>query len=142
MTRTGRVSRLAASLLSVCLLLLLATEFPALGARKREKILDTAASPAILAGTVFGGAGFAIRGSDVLVTRTDASGGAPAGKNQWKAVSDARGEFFLRLPAGPAKYNVGVRAPGLKPQEKQVSFTADERLELNFLLEPATGSGK
>ncbi len=142
MTRTGKVSRLAASLLSVCLLLLLATEFPALGARKKDKIPDTAASPAILGGTVFGGAGFAIRGAEVLVTRTDASGAPPAGKNQWKVASDARGEFFLRLAAGPAKYNVGVRAPGLKPQEKQISFTADERLELNFLLEPATGSGK
>ncbi len=142
MTRSGRVSRLAASILTACLLLLLATGFPALGARKKEKILDTAASPAILAGTVFGGAGFAIRGAEVLVTRTDISGAPMAGKNQWKAASDARGEFFLRLPAGPAKYNVGVRAPGLKPGEKRISFTADERLELNFLLEPATGSGK
>ena len=142
MTRTGKVSRLAASLLTACLLLLSATGFPALGARKKEKILDTAASPAILAGTVFGGAGFAIRGAEVQITRTGANGAPPAGKNRWKAASDARGEFFLRLPAGPATYNVGVRAPGLKPQEKQVSFAADERLEHNFLLEPATGSGK
>ena len=144
MTRTGRVSRIAASLFTAGLLLLLTTGFPALGARKKEKILDaTAASPAILAGTVFGGAGFAIRRAEVLVTRTGAGDAAPADKKQqWKTASDARGEFFLRLPSGPATYNVGVRAPGLKPQEKQVAFTADERLEQNFLLEPAMGSGK
>ena len=135
MTRTGKAA--FALMTAVGLLLLSASAPPALAARKKEKVVDIAASPAILAGTVFGGAGFAIRGAEVLVTRIDATG-----KNQWKAASDARGEFLLRLPPGPAKYNVGVRAPGLKPQEKQVSFTADERLEQNFLLEPATGSGK
>ena len=79
-----------------------------------------------------------MRGAEVTVSRAD----APSGKDRWKAVSDARGEFFLRLPAGPATYNVSVRAPGLKPQEKQVTFTADERLDQNFLLEPASGGGK
>ena len=142
MTRTGKVQFLIVSLLTIGWLWVSASA-PAVAARKKEKITATAASPAILAGTVFGGAGFAIRGAELLVTRTDSPAGAPsAGKNQWKAASDARGEFFIRLPSGPAKYNVGVRAPGLKPQEKQVSFTADERLEQNFLLEPATGSGK
>ena len=112
---------------------------PAWAGKKEKKTAAAApASPAILAGTVFSGAGFALRGAEVLVTAAE-----PArAKDRWKAVADARGEFFLRLPPGPAKYNVVVRAPGLKPQEKELAFTADERLEQNFLLEPATGGGK
>ena len=106
--------------------------------KKSAAALSAAASSAILAGGVFSGVGLAFRGAEVTITRIDAS----AGKEKWKAVSDARGEFFIRLPPGPAKYNVSVRAPGLKPQEKEISFTADERLEQNFLLEPAAGRGK
>ena len=96
------------------------------------------ASAAILAGSVFTGVGFALGGAEISISLD----GAASSKQNWKAVSDARGEFFVRLPPGPAKYNVSVRARGLKPQEKQISFLADERLEQNFLLEPAAGSGK
>ena len=108
--------------------------------KKKDKPPDaaTVASPAILAGSIFTGVGFALPGAEVLISLD----GAASSKQRWKAVSDARGEFFVRLPPGPAKYNVSVRARGLKPQEKQISFLADERLEQNFLLEPAAGSGK
>jgi len=106
--------------------------------KKEKKPSAAAASPAILGGTVFSGAGFALRGAEVLITRTE----PPPGKERWKTVTDARGEFFVRLPAGPAKYNVSVRAPGSKPQEKEIAFIADERLEQNFLLDPAPGSKK
>ncbi len=109
--------------------------------KKKDKQTGAAAvgaSPAILAGSVFTGVGFALPGAEVLISLD----GATSSKQSWKAVSDARGEFFVRLPPGPAKYNVSVRARGLKPQEKRISFLADERLEQNFLLEPAAGSGK
>lgn len=132
--KTGKVSR-GALFLSLILCLLVGSAGAAFGARKPKKS-DTAASPAVFAGTVFNGAGFALRGAEITVT------GAANPKDRWKAISDARGEFFLRLPAGPAKYNVSVRAKGMKPQEKQVSFEADERLDQNFLLEPAAGSAK
>jgi hypothetical protein len=134
--RTGKLRR-ALGLLSlfVCLLASLAG---AAWAGRKEKKQTGGASSAIFAGTVFTGSGFALRGAEVLVTKD----GASKGNENWKAVSDARGEFFLRLPPGPAKYNVSVRARGLKPQEKQVSFEADERQEQNFLLEPATGGTK
>lgn len=103
---------------------------------------------AIVGGSVFRDAGFALRGAEVTATlAAAASPGAEAGieaaapsKKQkkpamWKAASDARGEFILRLPAGPGRYNVTVRAVGYKPQEKQVTFAADERQDLTFLLE-------
>jgi hypothetical protein len=140
MTKTGkrRLLRLAAFVLALIVLSLSGSV--ALAKKKEKKTVGATVSPAILTGTVFGGVGFSVRGAEVLVTRTAA--GTSSAKEQWKAASDARGEFFVRLPAGPAQYNVSVRAPGLKPQEKQVSFTAGERLEQNFLLEPVTGGGK
>jgi hypothetical protein len=130
MTRTGKVRRSLVCLAAVLVLC---------AAGKKEKKTGVTVSPAILAGTVFGGVGFAQRGAEVVVKRTEAT---PSGKENWKAISDARGEFFMRLPPGPAKYTVSVRARGWMPQEKQVSFEADERLETNFLLEPAAGGGK
>ena len=130
--RTGRVSRW----LACCCLLLAATPLLA-GKKEKKPAAGASVSQAILGGTVFNGAGFAMRGAEVTITREGAQG-----KERWKAVSDARGEFFLRLPPGPAKYNVSVRVPGVRPQEKQMTFEADERLELNFVLEPAAGGGK
>jgi hypothetical protein len=150
MTKTGRpwLRRFSAFVLTLAALSMCGAGSVALAKKKEKKTASSVSSPAILAGTVFGGAGFSVRGAEVVVTRAAADGLAakeaakePA-RERWKAASDARGEFFLRLPAGPAQYNVSVRAPGLKPQEKQVSFTAEERLEQNFLLEPATGGGK
>jgi Carboxypeptidase regulatory-like domain len=136
--RTKRSGRLGLAVLSVALLFGVTTP-AAWAAKKRDKkAAAEAAEPAILAGTVFTGVGFALRGAEITITRTDPA----AGKEKWKTTSDARGEFFLRLPSGPAKYTVSVRAQGLKPQEKEISFTAAERLEQNFLMEPATGSGK
>ncbi|MFN7923816.1 MAG: carboxypeptidase-like regulatory domain-containing protein [Bryobacteraceae bacterium] len=123
MTRTGRVLAL---LLALCSLVspLAAKEKP------KEKKKPQLAG-AVLAGTVFRDAGFALRGAEVVVT----SAGDAKKKAHWTAVSDARGEFFLRLPAGPASYNVVVRAPGFREQQKAVTFAADERYDFSFLLE-------
>ncbi|MCC6537244.1 MAG: carboxypeptidase regulatory-like domain-containing protein [Bryobacterales bacterium] len=106
--------------------------------KKKEKAGQAEAAGAVLAGTVFTGAGFALRGATVLVTAVPAEG-APAAKKpaRWEAVSDARGEFLFRLPPGPARYNVVVRAGGHQPQEKQLTYAADERQDQNFLLDPA-----
>lgn len=121
---------------------------------KEAASADAAGTVAFLGGTVFRDAGFALRGAEILVTRMPdetgsgdaaANGSSAAGKKgkpvNWKAVSDARGEFLLRLPAGPARYTISVRAAGCKPQEKAVAFTAGERLDQNFLLE-SVGNAK
>lgn len=114
-----------------------------LPAAKKEKAkkADAQAASAVLAGTVFTGVGFALRGAAVVVTALPAEGAPAEAKPKkaarWEAVSDARGEFIVRLPAGPARYNVSVRANGHQPQEKQLTFAADERQDQNFLLEPA-----
>ena len=101
----------------------------------QEKKKAAAGPAAVLAGTVFKDAGFAMRGAEVVAATQP-----PAKKQEWKAVTDGRGEFFLRLPAGPASYNVVVTAAGYRRQEKAVTFAAEERIDLTFLLE--SGEGK
>jgi len=119
-TRTTRTGRFL-----LCALVALA---PALPAKDKKKPTP----PAVIAGTVFRDAGFALPGAQVAAVPDP-----PAKKKQeWKAVADARGEFVLRVPGGPASYNVVVRAAGYRPQEKKVTVAADERLDFNFLLEP------
>lgn len=99
--------------------------------REKKEKQKNPAPMAMVTGTVFSSAGFALAGPEVIA-RPD----PPEGKKQWKVTGNARGEYFLRLPAGPASYTVVVRANGFKPQEKKVTFGADERLDFNFLLEP------
>jgi len=132
--KTGR-NFIAAAALTVLLLL------SPLSAAKKDKAKKPETAPAVLAGTVFTGVGFALRGATIVATALPAEG-APADAKpkkpaRWEAVSDARGEFLLRLPAGPARYTVMVRASGHQPQEKQLTFAADERQDQNFLLDPA-----
>lgn len=123
-TRTGRALALAFGLF-------LAIHADALEAKEKKTARQ---SGAVLAGTVFRDAGFSLRGAEIVVT--PAKDGKK--KARWTATSDARGEFFLRLPAGPASYNVVVRAPGYREQRKEVTFAADERYDFSFLLEPDT----
>jgi len=51
------------------------------------------------------------------------------------AVSDARGEFVLRVPPGPMHYTLTVTAPGHKSQQKSVGIEDQERVEVTFQLE-------
>lgn len=122
--------------LAVALLLMLAA-FSALAKEKPKDKKKVAPAAALVAGTVFRDAGFALPGAEVVATPDP-----PQGKKQWKTTGNARGEFFLRLPAGPASYTVVVRANGFRPQEKKVTIAADERLDFNFLLEPGGENAK
>ncbi len=103
------------------------------GAKERKQ--KAAPSLAILAGTVFRDTGFALRDAEVIVTPEPVE----KKKTEWRAISDARGEFFLRLPPGPASYNVVVRARGFKEMRKTVTYAADERLDFTFPLDPNGG---
>jgi hypothetical protein len=94
---------------------------------KKEK-----GAQAVIAGTVFRDTGFLLRGAEVIVKP------APEGrkKQEWKALSDVRGEFAVRVPAGPASYNLVVSASGYRPQEKAVTLAGEERVEFSFQMEP------
>jgi hypothetical protein len=90
---------------------------------------------AVISGTVFRDSGRSLRGAEIVV-----SGVEKGKKKEWKAVSDPRGEFFLRVPAGPADYNVIVKAGGFRKYEKPLKIASDERIDLSIILEPEPGT--
>ena len=84
---------------------------------------------------MFRNTGFSLPGAEVTVIPESATGTRAKAK-KIKAVSDARGEFAVRVPAAPMRYTVGVKASGYRAQQKSISITADERVDLFFRLEP------
>ncbi len=55
-----------------------------------------------------------------------------------KLITDARGEFAFRVPAASGEYKLIVRAAGYQVQEKPVSVTGEERLDVFFRLDPTS----
>ena len=101
---------------------------PVAAALKKKPALDTYAT---LSGSVFNDSGYALPDAGVTVV--------PEAQDKVKpmqAVSDARGEFVLHLPPGPAQYSVTVSAKGYKKLRKSVSVQDQERVEVTFQLEP------
>ena len=87
---------------------------------------------ALIAGTVFRNNGFSLPGAEIVVKPATQD----RKKQEWKGFSDARGEFNVRVPAGPASYTLIVKANGYQPQEKAVTLAGEERVEFSFLMEP------
>ena len=91
---------------------------------------------AILAGTVFQEDGRVLPGAQVTV-KPDPEGGARSRLKPLTAASDSRGEFAFRVPAAPMRYTVNVKAAGFRTQEKTVSISAEERVDVFFQMERA-----
>ena len=99
-------------------------------------VADNKAAPSgVLAGTVFSDAGFAQPGTRVLIRALPDEGVKKPKPSEWKLVTDSRGEFAVRVPAGRIRYQIEVRADGFLPQKKETYVGIDERVELSFLLE-------
>ncbi len=90
----------------------------------------------MVAGTVFADPGYALRGARVVVRATSKEGAKKPKPSEWKVATDGRGEFAVRVPAGSLRYVVAVEARGFARQEKETLVGINERVELNFLLEP------
>lgn len=58
-----------------------------------------------------------------------------------QAVTDARGEFAVRVPAVPAKWRVDVKMNGFRPGQKSVSVEGEQRVDLSIVLD-ASGATK
>ncbi len=115
------------ALLLVCLL-------PLRAAPKKKPALDTYA---IISGSVFTDGGFALPGAGVtVVSEVPGDGSSPKKTKPIEMVSDARGEFVVRVPPGPMHYLVSVSAKGYQSQQKTVSVQDQERVEVTFQLEP------
>jgi hypothetical protein len=121
--------RLFAMVLLAC-----ATTFAAGPAKTREK---SAEIYAVISGTVFRDTGAALPGAEVTLAPSDDT--ALKGKaKKSNAVSDSRGEFAFRVPAGQAGYTLTVRAKGYQEQQKPVATTGQDRLDVFFRLDPAS----
>ena len=92
----------------------------------------------MVAGTVFRPPGFALSGAEVTVSPEPGPTQARAPKSQ-RVLSDARGEFVVRVPAVPMRYLVTVKKKGFVSQSRPASIEGEQRLELLFTLEPDAG---
>jgi hypothetical protein len=110
------------------LALLLAVFLPLTAAPKKKPVLDTYA---VVSGSVFDDRGYALPGADVLL----APEAQPTKANTIEMVSDARGEFVIRVPPGPMHYSATVHAKGYQSLRKTVSVQDQERVEVTFQLE-------
>ena len=66
---------------------------------------------------------------------------SPEGGKKQKAMSDARGEFAVRVPAVPVTYRVSVNKPGFIAQEKTVKVEGEGNFDANFRLAAAAKEG-
>ena len=96
-----------------------------------------AVSYALVAGTVFRDTGYALAGAELELA---SAGRAEPGRKfkTMKAVSDSRGEFAFRIPPLASEFKLSVRAPGYEQQEKPVTISGEERVDVFFKLEPAS----
>ena len=89
----------------------------------------------LVAGTVFRDPGFALPGAEVTVASVP-----PPDSHQklrkWKATSDNRGEFAIRVPPGAVQYTVSVTCKGFGSAQKTVSVEGQDRTDVTFVLEP------
>jgi Carboxypeptidase regulatory-like domain len=85
---------------------------------------------AILTGTVFQSSGHSLAGAKVeAVAQGDA-------KVKSSTLSDAQGDFAIRVPAGRGTYIVTASAKGFQPAQKTVEVYEDEKVRTNLILSP------
>ena len=113
------------------LLILLAGALPPQLAASASDDKKPPEGTALLYGTVFSRAGFAVRGATVRVRHKDDK------KPKWKARTNRRGEFAIRLPRASGDYEVTVSAKGLQKETREFTITLEEKFNLYFRLESA-----
>jgi hypothetical protein len=118
-------------MLIASLVLLAAALLPAAAAAKKKPALDVYA---VISGSVFQESGFALPDADITLVAESPSG-ASGKAEKMEAVSDARGEFVVRVPPGPAHYTVVVAAKGYQSLRKSVAVEGQERVEVTFQLD-------
>jgi hypothetical protein len=127
--RRRRKTRIISLLISL-LTLAAASILPALGDKKK----DAAEPYVLLAGTVFQESGFALPNAEVVVIQDPAPETKHSKVKKMQALSDSRGEFAIRLPAGNAHYLLKVSAKGFRDEEKPVTVQGEDRLDVTIQL--------
>lgn len=91
---------------------------------------------ALIFGTVWDADGRAVHGVPVKMRRADQK------RARWHLVSDRRGEFAQRVPAGEAEYIIWAELPRRRGQEPpprpevRVRIEYDERVDISLRLTP------
>lgn len=110
-----------------------------LTAAKKEKP-STASEPySLIAGTVYRPPGFAFPGAAVTLTPEQPSANGVKLKKA-SAITDARGEWALRVPPVPAQWRVDVKVDKYRPEQRSVSIIGEQRVDLSIILEPVKSS--
>ncbi|MGH9788351.1 MAG: carboxypeptidase-like regulatory domain-containing protein [Candidatus Acidiferrales bacterium] len=125
-----RPIQLAVSLLLV--LSIVEAPPPALGGEKKKK----PEPHTLVLGTTFTAEGLSLPGIPVAVTRKGDK------KPKWRVTSDARGEFAVRLPAGPAVYEVATESKEHENQTQEVEVQGEESVSIVFRLARKGGGRK
>lgn len=92
---------------------------------------------ALIAGTVFRDTGLSLPGAEVTVA-PEAGPGKTGKPKKISVLTDSRGEFAVRVPPTPLRYTVRTRAAGYEAQEKSVSLSGEQRVDVFFRLERAS----
>jgi hypothetical protein len=92
------------------------------------------APSALIAGSVFRETGFSLAGAEITLDAAPEAN-SPSKFKRIKVITDARGEFAIRVPAAPMRYTVTAKAAGYRAERKEVSIQGEERADLFFRLE-------
>jgi hypothetical protein len=133
-TKRTKKTRIGSSLAVLAIAALLCA--PAAAGAKKEKSKATPAAFALIAGTVYRPPGFALPDVEVKVV-PESSEAENVKLKKAEAITDARGEFAVRVPPVPAKWRVDVKVVGYRPEQRSVSVTGEQRVDLSIVLEPA-----
>lgn len=91
---------------------------------------------ALLFGTVFRGSYLALEGARV-VAYNEASP-----KKKYRAITNYRGEYRIRVPAGEATYVITASAPKFVQSQRTVQVYGIEKSTANLILEPRKKAGR
>lgn len=92
---------------------------------------------AVIAGTIFQDSGHSLGGAEVSLHPDPMAKPKPKLKIRQMNAS-GRGEFAFRVPPTPMSYTVRAKAPKFQPEEKAVSISGDERVDVFLTLKPET----
>lgn len=121
---------------SVLVLLAVLLAFPALATPSPGPRKEKGKHHALLIGSVFTAEGLSLPGVQVTVKRKGDR------KPKWKAVSDRRGEFAVRLPPGRATYEVTTHSKNRENETKTIEVYNRERVDVFFRLPLKTENGR
>lgn len=103
-------------------------------ARKPRERKPKQAETCLAIGTVFTAEGFVLPGAEIRVRREGER------KVRWRAQTDRRGEFAVRVPRG-AEYVLEVAARGFTAVEHKLDAREADRQDLVFRLQPDAKGG-